>query len=109
MVALEHEADVFLVYLGSVLLTQLVDRVIEEGVLTRPGAVVHPEQVKQSRLPRPGRTHYGDKLAFLDVDTDAPKHISFVGPVFKVFFDIAKRDHQVVFAAHTTDSKAPVR
>jgi hypothetical protein len=99
MVALEHKPYVLLVDLGPVLLTELVNRVIEERVLTRPGTIVHPEQVQQSRLPCPGRAHDRDKLTFFDVNVDAPQHIRLVGTVFKVFFDIAKRNHQVVEGA----------
>ena len=68
MIALEHEADVCPAQGLPMLGFEPMDGLVEEGVLTGPCGVVHPEDVQQGRLPRPGRAHDGHEVALRDID-----------------------------------------
>src|SRR5437868_13964000 len=75
MVLLEYESDVFLVQLRALLQVELMDRLLEQVVLTAPGAVEHSNDAEQRRFSRTGRPHNGYEVAFLNVDRDAPQDV----------------------------------
>jgi hypothetical protein len=54
---------------------------------------MHPEQMEQGGLPRPGRAHDGNELALLDVNVHATKDKCLRRPMFKVFFDVSQSNH----------------
>ena len=89
MIALKNEPNIALVDFRPVFLIQPMDGVIEEMIFARPGRIVHAQQMQQSGLPRPGRTHDGDELAFFDIDVDSPEYICLGGAVFEILFNIA--------------------
>src|ERR1700751_1557337 len=94
MIALKHEPDVPFVQLRAVLFVHTMNRMLEEVILACPCAVMHSEQMQQSRLPRSGRPHDGDKLSLFDVDINAPQNVRAAGAVFEVLLYIPQRDHQ---------------
>ena len=91
VIALENEAEVFLVQLHAIFFVELVDGVLDQVILTGPGAVVHAEQVEQRGFARAGRSHDGDELAFLDFRVDAAQYKSLGRPVLEIFLDVPKR------------------
>src|SRR5262245_45192337 len=92
VIALEHEADVLLVELGSLLRIQAVDRLVHEVVLARPGAVVHAEDVQQRGLAGPRRSHDRDELAVLDVGVQPTEYVGAADAVRVGLLDGAECD-----------------
>jgi hypothetical protein len=57
--------------LGSLFFAQLVNGLPHEMVLTRPGAIVHPQNVEERRFTGTGWPHDRNELAFAHVKSDA--------------------------------------
>src|SRR3954452_24973095 len=93
MIALEHEADVLLVQLDAVLRLHPVHLEIQELELAGPGAIQHPEDAQQGRLPRAGRPHDRDELAFLDLQVDAAQHVTPAIAAFIELLEVPKCNH----------------
>src|SRR6184192_1839695 len=93
MIALEDEADVFLLDLHPVLLIEAVDGVVVEVELAGPEAVVHADDMEQGRLPRPGRAHDGDEFPFSDLGVDAAEYERLRWAVLEVLFYVFENDH----------------
>src|SRR5258708_29691 len=93
MVALKDEPDVLIAQVAPLVLVQFVDRLIEEVILARPGAVMHADQMQQRRLPGAGRSHDGDKFAFFDFSVDAPQDEGLSNAMGVELLDVSQFDH----------------
>jgi hypothetical protein len=88
VVTLKNEANILLVNFRAGLFVEAMDGKLQKIIFAGPGRIVHAEQVKECRLPRPGRTHNGDEFALFDIEIDAAKNISLGGTVFEKLFDV---------------------
>lgn len=88
MVALKNKADVILVKLGPLLLTELEDRFVEEIVFARRRIVEHADNVQQGRFARPARSHNRDEFTFINFEIDVTQNISFDKTGSVVFVDV---------------------
>src|SRR5258708_39892042 len=95
MVALKDEPDVLITQVASLVLIQFVDRLIEEVILARPGAVMHADQMQQRGLPGAGRSHDGNKFAFFDFRVDAPQDESLSNTMGVELLDVSQFDHKI--------------
>src|SRR5256714_15194448 len=66
---------------------------VVKTVLTAPRVIVHPNNMKQRRLPGSGRTHDRDELSGLDIQINAPQHIVLVHALREALFDVVQTDH----------------
>src|SRR5882724_5937977 len=67
MITLKYEADVLVSQFGPLLLSKLVDWLLEKIELAGPRAVVHAKDVKESRFTGAGGPHYRDEFSRLDI------------------------------------------
>ncbi len=93
MITLKHEAKVFLVQFHAILLGELVNGVVDQVVLARPGAVMHSEKMEQSGFACARRPHDGDEFSLLDLEIDAAQDEGLGRAMFKIFFDVPQNDH----------------
>src|SRR5258706_16110473 len=94
MVALKDEPDVLIAQVASLVLVQFVDRLIEEVILARPGAVMHADQMQQRGLSGAGRSRDGDKFAFFDFSVDAPQDEGLSNAMGVELLDVSEFDHR---------------
>src|SRR5258706_13182287 len=95
MVALKDEPDVLIAQVASLVLVQFVDRLIEEVILARPGAVMHADQMQQRGLSSAGRPHDGDKFAFFDFSVDTPQDEGLSNAMSIELLDVSQFDHKI--------------
>ena len=75
MILLKDKSNLFVSQSCALFRLQMMHRRFVEKVFTRPAVIVHAENVQEGRLARARRAHYGDKIAFCDIEIDVAQDI----------------------------------
>src|ERR1700731_3332596 len=104
MVALKNETDLFVAQSRALFRFQMMDGGLAEKIFAVPTVVVHANDVEERRFTRTRGAHHGNKLSFVDFETDIAQDVKEFALGERInAFEIFELNHSELFVTKRLD------